>query len=422
MSITCKFKLLILCATIRAPPTVIFVIIMHNAITFRASPYFIVIISSELNAVDYTAVLGELTDKQTSLEESVKRCALVTAPTEAYIIDCLKKVPNVIDIAAATEENDPNGQLNKQGGYTAHVYFSSDLIDQSEFEESSVIEKGTDCGGSIEVYSCVEDATKRNEYLSTFDGGVFASGSHTIVGTVLVRTSDKLTATKQKSMEASIISVLTYLEGDILNLPEQEPKASTPHDVEPAPDSSNPEKTSETITHKPVAPVTPTRKDLAIKRANELARDEPGAERQWVVDWLISVEAYSEEEAQYALANCQVDWKTEALEFANVVMGEGHVNFTSTDSWTTPKDVIRELRYRKFTEEEIAYAMNNCSAIDWVAEATTLARVAGTQQQRDSFRTYTFDEVVTYLQSVGFSRDVAVAGAELCGIDWSLRE
>lgn len=166
----------------------------------------------ELNTVEYKDVLSNLSDKQMSYEKSIKQYALVDAPTEAYIIECLKKVPNVIDISAVTEDNDPNGHLNKAGGYTAQVYFSSDLVDQSEVFGDTVIEKGTDCGGSIEVYSTVEDANLRNDYLASYDGGIFASGSHVVVGTVLVRTSDKLTASQQKIMEDDIITVLTMLE------------------------------------------------------------------------------------------------------------------------------------------------------------------------------------------------------------------
>lgn len=169
----------------------------------------IIVATEKMRVVDYTNVLTNLSEKQASLEDSIRRYSLVNAPSEEYVIECLKRVPNIIDIAAATEDNDPNGQLNKQGGYIAHVYFSSDLIDQGIFDETSVIENGTDCGGSIEVYSSIADVTRRNEYLSTFDGGVFASGSHVIVGTVLVRTSNELTASQQKALEANIIAALT---------------------------------------------------------------------------------------------------------------------------------------------------------------------------------------------------------------------
>lgn len=38
----------------------------------------------------------------------------------------------------------------------------------------------------------------RDKFLASFDGSVLASGSHTVVGTILVRTSDELTASQQK--------------------------------------------------------------------------------------------------------------------------------------------------------------------------------------------------------------------------------
>ena len=97
----------------------------------------------------------------------------MSCPTEAYVIKCLEKVPNVTGISAVTEDNDPNGNLNKAGGYTSP-----------------------------------EDAEKRNTYLASFDGSIFASGSHSVIGTVVVRTSNELKASQQKEMEANIIAAL----------------------------------------------------------------------------------------------------------------------------------------------------------------------------------------------------------------------
>ena len=168
-------------------------------------------VTAELNAVDYNAVSTNLSTQKAALEKSIKQYALVNAPTEAYIIDCLGKVVNVVDISAVTEDNDPNGNLNKAGGYTAQVYFTSDLVNQGDVYGATVIDKGTDGGGSIEVYATADDAIKRNEYLKGFDGGIFASGSHTVIGTVIVRTSDKLKASQQKEMETNIIAALTNI-------------------------------------------------------------------------------------------------------------------------------------------------------------------------------------------------------------------
>lgn len=169
-------------------------------------------VTDELNNINYDEIIEKLHAHQDDLEKSIKQYSLVNAPSEAYIIQCLSKVPNVVDISAVTEDNDPNGKLNKAGGYTAQVYFTSDLVNQGSVIGSTVIEKGTDGGGSIEVYANVEDAEKRNDYLATFDGSLFASGSHTVIGTVLVRTSDELTASQQKEMEANIIAELINIE------------------------------------------------------------------------------------------------------------------------------------------------------------------------------------------------------------------
>lgn len=144
-------------------------------------------------------------------DENSSSLELVTHPTEAYIIACLEVTPNVIEIAAVDEAHDPNGKLNADGGYYAAVFFAVDLIDQDSIFGDSLLEgKGTDAGGCIEAYQTIEDAEARDEYLSGFDDRViFNSGYHTVIGTLVVRTSKKLSEDEQKQLESNIISVLT---------------------------------------------------------------------------------------------------------------------------------------------------------------------------------------------------------------------
>lgn len=169
--------------------------------------------TNKLNKIDYTAEYEKLKNDYDNLDKSIRKYKLVYQPTEAYVIDCLKNVKYVKNIAAVTEENDPNGHLNKPGGYTATVYYSDDRIKlDKDIYGKTVIEQGTDGGGAIEVYATVEDAEERRDYLSAYDGGILANGTHTVVGTVLVRTSNELTATQQKEMESAIIEALTKLE------------------------------------------------------------------------------------------------------------------------------------------------------------------------------------------------------------------
>jgi hypothetical protein len=68
-------------------------------------------------------------------------------------------------------------------------------------------------GGSIEVYPSVEDANKRNDDLTAIDTAEpIKTGSHTVVGTMVVRTSNLLTEEQQKDLETRIIWELTKLE------------------------------------------------------------------------------------------------------------------------------------------------------------------------------------------------------------------
>ena len=144
-------------------------------------------------------------------DESQQKYVLVNNPTDAYVIECLETVDEILGIDKVTEDHDPNGKLNKAKGYTAQVYFESSNVDQSEVRGADIIEKGTLAGGSIEVYANEEDALARDQYLSAFDGTFLASGSHKVIGTVIVRTSDLLKASQQKELETKIIDSLTKI-------------------------------------------------------------------------------------------------------------------------------------------------------------------------------------------------------------------
>ena len=163
---------------------------------------------------------------QAAIESSSVNDQILVAPTEEFIIERLSYVPDIAYIAAATESHDPNGLLGKQGGYTAQIYFSSPLVNPAYAKNSGldIIEAGTDCGGSIEVYSNIEDAMQRNIYLSMFDGTVFSTGSHTVIGSIVIRTSSMLTASEQTKLESEIIQALTEPDSEALQtIPRNEP-------------------------------------------------------------------------------------------------------------------------------------------------------------------------------------------------------
>lgn len=167
--------------------------------------------------VDYSDALTSLSTAYTNLENSKKQYKQVVNPSEELVMQRILTVDDVADARAVTEDQDPNGNLHKAGGYTSTIYFESKTVNQSDVYVSGeyadvLIDKGTDAGGAIEVYENVEDAEKRRDYLATFDGTIFANGTHTVIGTVLVRTSNELTATQQKELEQKVIDALTRLE------------------------------------------------------------------------------------------------------------------------------------------------------------------------------------------------------------------
>ena len=160
---------------------------------------------------DYTVQTKKLQDAEKALEDSIAIEKQIICPDESFVIARLQEIPDVQEVGAVTEDNDPNGQLNKPGGYTSTVYFSVSQVNQDEVDGNDIIEKGTWAGGAVETYTTAEDAQKRCDYLAQYDGGIFASGSHKVLGTMLLRTSDELTASGQKELEQKMISVLTEL-------------------------------------------------------------------------------------------------------------------------------------------------------------------------------------------------------------------
>lgn len=168
--------------------------------------------SDKLNPdIDYSAQIEALKKAKTDFSNSIQQLKQVTKPEESFVITRLQTVDEITGIQAVTEDNDLNGMLNKAGGYTADVYFTSSNVDQSQVYISGngdIVGKGTAGGGCVEVYASEDDAKKRNDYLTELDGSILDSGSHQIVGTCIVRTSHLLMASKQKALTEKVIDAL----------------------------------------------------------------------------------------------------------------------------------------------------------------------------------------------------------------------
>ena len=133
----------------------------------------------------------------------------VYAPDSAEICSLIKGIEHVKDVDRVSEGKDPDAVLGTEGGYIGCVYFSLDMVDQSIVPGNDVIEKGTDAGGSIEIYATAKDAENRCDYLSQFDDTILYTGSYAAVGTMVIRTSYLLDFDDQVSMTNEITKAIT---------------------------------------------------------------------------------------------------------------------------------------------------------------------------------------------------------------------
>ena len=144
--------------------------------------------------------------------ENVLVMEQINSPDEERVKDRISQVYFVTDIQSVTAENNPDGLLGKEGGYQSCAYFAVTSIDGSKIDGKDSIEKGTDGGGSIEVYDTLQKAQNRVDYLSEFDNTILNSGSYSIVGTMVIRLLYYLTEEQQFEMTNNITQVLTAIE------------------------------------------------------------------------------------------------------------------------------------------------------------------------------------------------------------------
>lgn len=169
---------------------------------------------------DYSDYLTNLANTQEAYEDSIQSLKQVTAPTDEFVMSRLQRVDTIAAMAPVTEDHDPNNQLNKQGGYIGCIYFTDLQVDRTRLyvgpdeDINDVVDVGTDGGGAIEIFANVEDAVARDTYIDNIvkSGSIARPGSHVVVGTILVRTSDHLTGTQQKVLTEKIINALITID------------------------------------------------------------------------------------------------------------------------------------------------------------------------------------------------------------------
>ena len=155
------------------------------------------------------ALIKELTVQVETLIKVVKQ---VTAPSGDWVMERLSRIEGITGCDQVTEAQNPDSILGKDGGYVACVYFTHSTIDHATIPGDSIVAKGTDAGGAVEVYATLEDAQARVDYLAGFDGTILYSGSYAIVGTTVVRTSYKFTDEQQLLLTHDITKAMTIVD------------------------------------------------------------------------------------------------------------------------------------------------------------------------------------------------------------------
>lgn len=188
--------------------------------------------------INYTIEIKNLKDKNQKYSTSVKQLKQITNPSNTFVESRLKEIDTITDVQSATENNDPNQGLNKQGSYTAAVYFADNEV-TNPVAGADLVAKGTDAGGCVEVYKTAEDAKKRNDYLSAFDGlpTIINPGSHYVYGTVVIRVAASLTASQQNALTQKIYEKLIEIKDDSTS--KNSSKKETSSSTQPSSSSSS---------------------------------------------------------------------------------------------------------------------------------------------------------------------------------------
>ena len=155
------------------------------------------------------AMIDDLINKTQAAIDSYSVINQITNPSEESVKTKLEKVSKIKSIQAVTKEKDPNNLLGKKGGYKSCLYFEVKGIKSDFFNNKDTIEKGTDGGGAIEIYNTSTEALNRCDYLSQFDGTILYTGSYTVVGTMVIRTTYLLDSKQQVELTNDIIHALT---------------------------------------------------------------------------------------------------------------------------------------------------------------------------------------------------------------------
>lgn len=135
--------------------------------------------------------------------------SIIDAPSDQYVIERLLTIETITEVAAVTEDHDPNGGLGKSWGYNGCIYFTDSRISDQTHNDYGIIEAGTKGGGAVEVFPTVKDAELRVDQLSNSENNV---GSCYNLGPIVIRASCDLSTEDQNNLTEAIAKALLQID------------------------------------------------------------------------------------------------------------------------------------------------------------------------------------------------------------------
>ena len=139
-------------------------------------------------------------------------------------------------------------------------------------------------------------------------------------------------------------------------------------------------------------------KQNALKKAQSYLSHSAFSRKELIEQ--LEYEKYSNEDATYAVDNVRADWNAQALKKAQSYLS--HSAFSR-------KGLIEQLEYEGFTSEQANYGVNNVG-VDWNAQAVKKA------QSYLSHSAFSKDGLIEQLEYEGFTHDQAVYGVTQNGL------
>lgn len=331
---------------------------------------------------DHTEVIEVVNKGKEALEFSIKQMKQVTCPSESFVLERVTNIRDqagMTDVIALTEDNDPENYIGKAGWYTAKIIFRHKDVEHYGLESGllSLSEVGNPAGGCVEVYRTEEDARRRADELKSQEGTARSPGARVICGTMVIRVSDDLKTSYQQEL-------LTLIANEMLRIEQSEqgtaddttiPPTTTPGTTPPTTNSTETEEKNENDPPITVQPVN--KKQAAIAEAINQANRWFPTDRHFIEYILVNpsleegFEPYTEEEAAYAIANADIDWKKHALYNAiGVLEANPGIVFSQQDVRDFVQNSGGYCRCAGYTDDEVQYAVDNCG-IDWDEQNST---------------------------------------------------